>query len=135
MQEKAGLARLESQGIAEEEVETAGRAVWRTRRYLLRMQTHDDYRAQPAIIHWRKQGFSEQSPVDHFGFDEQAYVASSRQLALAPFAILFQGKWYEDGSQSWPTGSPDLATWGERVCELYASLPPKTLVTIFDCHC
>lgn len=53
------------------------------------------------------------------------------------FAVVKDGKWYERGKMGWfavVTEEKDKDVWNEEVKQLLASLPPDTLLTMYDCH-
>lgn len=73
---------------------------------------------------------------DHLvGRDQFVKAASNR--AIAVYAVLKDGQWFEQGDMGWFGCSDDKLTadqWAEKVNELFDSLPDDTLITIVDCH-
>lgn len=56
---------------------------------------------------------------------------------ISAFAVVKDGKWYERGKMGWfgvVTDKKDKDAWNEEVKQLLASLPPDTLLTMYDCH-
>lgn len=98
------------------------------------------YKDQPAIAASKETdglGFWFSCPVTEIGFDEEAYAKKSRSSALVPYAIVRDGKWYGKGEMGWFGMSRDDADdqeWAEKLHTLYDELPPKTLITVIDCH-
>jgi len=91
------------------------------------------YRAQPAITN-RKHGM--RCPVDVFGFDEAAYVAKRRDAALSPFAVVRDGKWFAKGDMGWwaAVSNDKGAAWDVQLAEMFSTLGPDTMVSLYDCH-
>lgn len=56
---------------------------------------------------------------------------------ISVFAVVKDGKWYERGKMGWfavVSDEKDKDAWSEEVKQLLASLPPDTLLTMYDCH-
>lgn len=56
---------------------------------------------------------------------------------ISAFAVVKDWKWYERGKMGWfavVSDEKDKDAWGEEVKQLLASLPPDTLLTVYDCH-
>ena len=56
---------------------------------------------------------------------------------ISAFAVVKDGKWYERGKMGWfavVSYENDKDVWIEEVEQLLASLPPDTLLTMYDCH-
>lgn len=56
---------------------------------------------------------------------------------ISVFAVVKDGKWYERGKIGWfavVSDEKDKDAWNEEVKQLLASLPPDTLLTMYDCH-
>ena len=56
---------------------------------------------------------------------------------ISAFAVVKDGKWYERGKMGWfgvVTDEKDKDAWSEQVKQLIVSLPPDTLLTMYDCH-
>jgi hypothetical protein len=77
-------------------------------------------------------------------YNEQAAIAAFRELrmwvspvALVPFAIVKDGKWFAKGEMGWwaiVTDEKEEDKWREEVARLYDDLPPDTMLTLVDCH-
>jgi len=134
---EAEITELEAQGTAKEEVpdpkdpdSTIHRAG------LVRHTWRERYREQAAIAAYREVDVWT-SPVEEFGYDEDAYAQSCRNRALVPFAIVKDGKWFAKGDMGWWGAVSDERVqeeWNEEVSRLYDDLPPDTLLTLVDCH-
>jgi len=95
------------------------------------------YRKQPAIIAFRELTDTRWGcPVDEFGFDEEAYVKMRKEMVLVPYAIIHEGQWIgqESDSFSSPIADPETHSWHHKVHALYTSLPGNTVVSMVDCH-
>lgn len=75
---------------------------------------------------------------EHFcGPDRAKYVAKRRAEAIVTFAVLKDGKWYENGKMGWwgitlnPKSDEDWVTEYEKLLD---SLPDEALLTVVDCH-
>lgn len=56
---------------------------------------------------------------------------------ISVFAVVKDGKWYERGKMGWfavVSDEKDKDAWSEEVKQLLATLPPDTLLTMYDCH-
>jgi len=79
-------------------------------------------------------------PVKHFRVGNggrQAYVDHAKKSALATFAAIKDGKWYERGSMGWwgmVSGQKDPDKWSEEFAHLLMELPENTMITVVDCH-
>lgn len=65
------------------------------------------------------------------------YCDKAVDQAIAPYAMVMDGKWYAKGKMGWFGMSSDeveQGDWNKKVNELIDSLPPETLITIVDCH-
>lgn len=79
--------------------------------------------------------FTREKPKNVEGFYESA------KNVLYPRDILKDGQWYSQGEHGWWgmfDQKVDDQTWEQKVKELLATLlatlPPETLLTLFDCH-
>ncbi len=65
------------------------------------------------------------------------YVERARNRAIATFAVLKDGEWYEKGSMGWwgmVADEKDQNTWNDQFAALLTNLPEDTLVSVYDCH-
>lgn len=65
------------------------------------------------------------------------YLERARNSALATFAVLKDGTWYERGAMGWfgvASDEKDIADWTQQCAALFDSLPADTRVTLVDCH-
>jgi len=72
------------------------------------------------------------------GLDLEKEVERARAWAVATYAIVYQGVWYERESPTWwgiEHGDDDDLEWPLRQTELIESLPNDEIVTAVHCHC
>ena len=74
--------------------------------------------------------------VDVFGCAREEYLRSAERVSLTPFAFVKNGKWYErdDMTAFEVTDQKDVADWNKEFHEMFDSLDPDTLVSLYDCH-
>lgn len=72
------------------------------------------------------------------GYCDQARVKDVSNLSeIGCFAVVKDGKWYERGKMGWfgvVSDQKDEDAWSEDVKQLLTSLPPDTLLTMYDRH-
>jgi len=135
------VAKLKEQGIDKEEVSS----LYESRKHLVTREDQEDERArmsyndQPAIKAENELHLSglRSSPMELFGYDEEAYVAKMRNKAMIPYAVIKDGEWFGKGDMGWWGMSDDKMTddeWCEKIHQLYAELPEDALLTLVDCH-
>lgn len=67
----------------------------------------------------------------------EQHIQNARNGAIATFAVLKDGKWYERGSMGWwgcVADEKNKEEWYNEFSSLIDSLPDDTLLTIVDCH-
>jgi len=134
----AEIEELNAKGIREEKVPHPNpeEDFELNREGLARHTWHQRYHEQPAIAAFKELRMWV-SPVEEFGYDEEAYAQRCRQGALVPFAIVKDGKWFAKGEMGWWAVVHDEKEedkWREEVARLYDDLPPDTQLTLVDCH-
>lgn len=75
--------------------------------------------------------------VDPYLVSREAYVDKAAANAAVPFAVVYNGKWYERGEMGWwACVSNEKADddWGLEVQKLYDSISDDTLLTCVDYH-
>jgi hypothetical protein len=79
--------------------------------------------------------FWDTDTVTYFA-DEEATVKKEREKAIATFAVLKDGQWYERGEMGWWAFVSDDKgeEWYEQYAQLLDELPDDTLLTVVDCH-
>jgi hypothetical protein len=96
------------------------------------------YHAQPVVADLNAAdilGWSED--LERYRATREEFVATARASAIATFAVLKDGQWYERGSMGWwgmVRDEKDEATWAREFGALIDSLPDDTLLTVVDCH-
>ena len=61
----------------------------------------------------------------------------NKHINFSTFAVLKDGKWYENGNMGWwgiVTDEKEPDTWQDEFDKLIQELPNDTLLTVFDCH-
>ena len=100
-------------------------------RYAGRLQLKDISKDAPLFINYFKKLKAE-------GRCDQARIKDISNIEeIKVFAVVKDGKWYERGKMGWfavVTDKKDEDVWIEEVKQLLASLPPDTLLTMYDCH-
>lgn len=69
--------------------------------------------------------------------DRDTFVQQARDRAIAPYAVVHEGRWLAKGEMGWFGFSDDKCTqedWNRKVNELIDSLPADTWLTLVDCH-
>lgn len=67
----------------------------------------------------------------------EEHGAKARRGALATFAVVKDGCWYERGKMGWwgaVSDEKDADTWNEKFSELLDGIEGDTLITVVDCH-
>lgn len=105
---------------------------------------HDGDYDKARAEYWADPVMQALSQSRKFSFDREeylverdAYLKRARDGALATFAVLKDGNWYEKGSMGWwgmVSDRKDEAEWNSQFAELFNSLPEDTEVTVVDCH-
>jgi hypothetical protein len=96
-----------------------------------------EYHAQPGVkairenvvktIEWDLKDFIEKT--------RDQYIHMARNKALATFAMLKDGVWYERGEMGWfACVSDEKDDWDEQFNAMFDALPDNTMLTIVDCH-
>jgi hypothetical protein len=67
----------------------------------------------------------------------EAFVSKARMNRICTFALLKDGEWYEQGQMGWFGFAADKkedGVWAFEFHKLLGTLPPDTLVSVYDCH-
>lgn len=96
------------------------------------------YHAQPAKVKIAKERDSDLFFLeDDVATDEESYVKLRRDRAVAPYALVQDGKWLERGEMGWwgiSRNETDREVWTRKFNELLDALPDDALLTLVDCH-
>jgi hypothetical protein len=96
------------------------------------------YHSQPAVKALRSDRTTREFwDVDEFLVSRDQYLKAARDGAIATFAVVKDGKWYERGKMGWwacVSDEKDKETWLEQFSSLLDGLPEDTLLTVVDCH-
>ena len=108
------------------------------------LEKHGDDHAAARQEYWSHPVMTDLSAADlSWGFEDKVgvsreeYLKHARDGALATYAVLKDGVWYERGRMGWwgmAADEQDETEWVRRFAELLDSLPPETLVSVVDCH-
>lgn len=74
---------------------------------------------------------------DAYLLSREEFIGRAMKNTIVPFAVVRDGKWYERGEMGWwgvVSNEKDKDQWMDEVHKMMASLPDKTLVSLFDCH-
>jgi hypothetical protein len=108
-------------------------------------KARERYHAQPRVVAFRKFCMSEKgrdlfgffSEVEEYQIPREQYLANARNHAAVPFAIVKDGKWYEQGNMGWwgcVSNEKDPETWNAMVNKLMDELSDDTMLIAVDCH-
>jgi hypothetical protein len=67
----------------------------------------------------------------------EEYVQKAKDSAIATFAYIKDGKWYERGQMGWwccISNEKDENEWNNQITKEILSLPDDTLLSVYDCH-
>jgi|SRR5271166_5536113 len=98
-----------------------------------------EYHAQARIkaLHTSKNRDAIWWNVEDFACTREEYVNRARAAAIATFAVVKDGKWYERGEMGWwgvVSDEKNRDEWHAQFSNLIDSLPDKTMLTVVDCH-
>jgi hypothetical protein len=77
------------------------------------------------------------SGVDEYLATDEALIKGAKGEALQTFAVVKEGQWYERGEMGWwacISNEKEADVWAKEFDSLLSSLPPDTLISIYDCH-
>lgn len=97
------------------------------------------YHSQPFVVALREAKIASMwgDVVESYGIDRNKFVQLAVSKVLVPFAVVWEGVWYERGEMGWFGSVADekpQEEWNKEFFEMFSSLGSKTLVTIVDCH-
>lgn len=95
------------------------------------------YHAQPAIKALQADRDACWWDATDFQCTREEYVQTARDGAIATFAVVKDGKWYERGEMGWwacVSNEKERGEWQKQFSDLFDSLPDDTQLTIVDCH-
>jgi hypothetical protein len=114
---------------AQERNTTDGKVDWNAAR--------EQFNSQPMVVALRSNRETYWFDIDDFLIPRDAYIERARNGALATFAVIKDGKWYQRGDMGWwgmVSNEEDRDTWYKQVSDLINGLPDDTLLTVVDCH-
>jgi len=97
----------------------------------------DEYNGQPGVRALRANDETMWEEPKDFMCTRDEYIERARNGALATFAVVKDGKWYERGDMGWfgvVSDEKDENDWLSQFSSLVDSLPNDTLLTIVDAH-
>ena len=96
------------------------------------------YNTQPVVADLREAdllGWG--NDLERYRVTREQYVQRASAAAIATFAVLKDGQWFERGRMGWwgtVSDEKDIETWAREFGALIDSLPDDTLLTVVDCH-
>lgn len=75
--------------------------------------------------------------AEPFLVSRDEFIQAARDRAIATFAVMKDGKWYEKGDMGWwgmVSDEKDQAEWNRQFNALLDGLPDDTVLTLVDCH-
>ena len=73
--------------------------------------------------------------LDDFQCTLDEYVDRARKNAVATYAVIKDGKWYEKGSMGWwGISTNEKDNWLDEYNKLLDSTPDEELISVYDCH-
>lgn len=98
----------------------------------------EEYWAQPAMADYKaSEHYSPFGSIDDFRCSREEYVQAARDGAIATFAVIKDGQWYQRGEMGWwgaVSDRKDDAEWNREFSALVDGLPDDTPLTVVDCH-
>jgi hypothetical protein len=97
----------------------------------------EQFNSQPMIEALRSNRETIWFDIENFMCSKETYVERARNGALATFAVVKDGKWYQRGNMGWwgmVSDEEDRDTWYKQFSDLIDGLPDDTLLTVVDCH-
>lgn len=96
------------------------------------------YAEQPRVKALQKaQLIGFMSGEEDYLIGREKYVARAGNGAFTPYAVLYNGTWYERGEMGWfgmSSNEKDPDDWAAQVDNLFQSLDDDVTITIVDCH-
>lgn len=107
-------------------------------------EKREAYRHQDGMVKWtsfRKKADGNDMfcflDLEEFQETKEEYVERARLDAIATFAVVKDGKWYERGDMGWwgiVSDEKDRDTWRREFNALIDGVSDDTLLTVVDCH-
>lgn len=75
--------------------------------------------------------------VEDYLQPRESFIQQQRDKAIATFAVIKDGQWYERGEMGWwacVSNEKEQSDWNRQFNELLDGLPDDTLLTVIDCH-
>lgn len=97
------------------------------------------YHTQPALVAIkgvREFVFSD-DVAEEFACSDEEYIQRARESAIATFAVLKDGQWFERGEMGWwgtVFDEKDQNEWNRQFAALLDGLPDDTILSVYDCH-
>lgn len=98
------------------------------------------YHEQPRVKAFSALGYDVigwMADVSEYQIPREEYLKKARNNAAVPFAVLKDGKWYENGRMGMfgmAMDEKDPETWAAMVSKLMDDLPGQTILAVVDCH-
>lgn len=97
----------------------------------------EEYNNQQPLKDLRSKKLCEWDGPDEYLMPRAKYLRLAREGAMAPFALVKDGQWYERGKMGWwatVSDEKDKEQWYAEFAKLIDGLPPETWLSIVDCH-
>jgi hypothetical protein len=97
----------------------------------------EQFNSQPMIEALRSNRETIWFDIENFMCSKETYIERARNGALATFAVVKDGKWYQRGNMGWwgmVSDEEDRDTWYKQFSDLIDGLPDDTMLTVVDCH-
>lgn len=99
----------------------------------------NEYNSQSGIVEFREAlkqtKISPFTSLSDYQCTREEKGQKAADNAIATFAVLKDGVWYEKGEMGWfACVSNEKADWGNEFKALIDSVPDDTLISVYDCH-
>jgi hypothetical protein len=75
--------------------------------------------------------------LDEYQVIRYEYVELAKRYAISTFAVVKDGKWYEQGQMGWfacVSNEKDQSSWEEELEDILNTVPEDEWLTLVDCH-
>ncbi len=97
----------------------------------------DMYHDQPMLKELKESSESFFFDADKYLVERQKFIDTEANAAIATFAVLKDGKWYEKGEMGWFAcvgNEKEQVDWNGEFKALLDTIPDDKCLTIVDCH-
>jgi len=100
-------------------------------------RARDIYWSQPRCQAWKNQSKDESGSPDPFLLSRTDFVERAGWRSFCTFAVLLDGKWYEQGRMGWfgvSSDNKEETEWLQFIRKTLEQTPPDTQISVYDCH-